>query len=137
MNDRGDVVRREDVPAYGSVGPRDPHADPVTDPHLRPPPLTEQATQPVARRPATRGRTGRTVLSGLYVGLVFAALMLIFLLVFVLQNLQPVRIAFLGLSGELPLGVALLLSAVAGVLLVAIPGTGRILQLRRAARRDR
>jgi uncharacterized integral membrane protein len=35
----------------------------------------------------------------------------------------------------LPSGVALLLAAIAGVLLGAIPGSLRILQLRRAARR--
>jgi uncharacterized integral membrane protein len=35
-----------------------------------------------------------------------------------------------------PTGVALLFAAIAGLLLVAIPGTARILQLRRAAVRD-
>ena len=52
-----------------------------------------------------------------------------------LQNDAPVIINFLWLSGQLPSGVALLLAAIAGVLLVAIPGSGRIVQLRRAARR--
>jgi hypothetical protein len=36
-----------------------------------------------------------------------------------------------------PLGVALLLAAVFGVLLVVIPGTARIMQLRRTARHRR
>jgi len=35
-----------------------------------------------------------------------------------------------GAHGHLPLGAALLLAAVLGALLVIIPGTGRILQLR-------
>src|SRR5258708_6263048 len=38
---------------------------------------------------------------------------------------------------HLPLGVALLLAAVLGVLLVVIPGSGRIIQLRIVARRHR
>ena len=33
------------------------------------------------------------------------------------------------------MGIALLLAAIGGVLIVAIPGTGRIIQLRRLARR--
>jgi lipopolysaccharide assembly protein A len=46
-----------------------------------------------------------------------------------------VDIAYFGAHGHLPLGVALLLAAVAGALLVLIPGTVRIVQLRKAARR--
>jgi hypothetical protein len=55
--------------------------------------------------------------------------------VFILQNGAPVQISFFALEGTLPVGVALLLAAIAGILLVAIPGSVRILQLRRAARR--
>jgi uncharacterized integral membrane protein len=71
----------------------------------------------------------------LWVGVLLSAVVLIFLLIFILQNNVPVRINFLGTSGTLPTGVALLFAAVAGLLLGAIPGTMRILQLRRAARR--
>jgi uncharacterized integral membrane protein len=67
--------------------------------------------------------------------MVLSALVLLVLLVFILQNSEPVRINFLAASGTLPTGVALLLAAIAGLLLVAIPGGLRILQLRRAARR--
>jgi uncharacterized integral membrane protein len=142
-----------DVPAYGRVGPADPHSDPATHPSLRPADIdgpatdpglpavqaapeaptvpTAQPTQPVQPEPVVqRSRTG-----GLVAGLVLSAIVLIFLLVFILQNLDPVRITFLGFSGSLPVGVALLLAAVAGLLLVAIPGGVRMLQLRRAARR--
>ena len=63
-------------------------------------------------------------------------LVLLFLLVFILQNGDPVQISFFALEGVLPTGVALLLAAIAGILLVAIPGSVRILQLRRAARRQ-
>jgi uncharacterized integral membrane protein len=71
----------------------------------------------------------------LWTGLILSALVLLVLLIFILQNSTPVQISFLGVSGTLPVGVALLLAAIAGLLLVAIPGGLRILQLRRAARR--
>jgi uncharacterized integral membrane protein len=75
----------------------------------------------------------RTRASALWVSAVVSALLLLVLLVFILQNLQRVKISFLAWHGHLPLAVALLLAAVLGVLLVAIPGSGRILQLRRAS----
>ncbi|GAA2855856.1 lipopolysaccharide assembly protein LapA domain-containing protein [Pseudonocardia halophobica] len=80
---------------------------------------------------------GHTRTGGMWVGLILSAVVLLFLLIFILQNLDPVRIYFLGAAGTLPTGVALLLAAIAGVLLVAIPGTARIVQLRRAARKGR
>lgn len=148
------------VPGYGRVGPADPHADPVTHPGMRRPhrgeldgPATDPALVPVSGSPVpepapsgsgesatvrtarpepviTRTRTG-----GLWTGLILSAIVLIFLLVFILENLNPVTVYFLGFAGSLPIGVALLLAAVGGLLLVAIPGGLRILQLRRVARR--
>ena len=54
---------------------------------------------------------------------------------FILQNGQRAQVSFLGAHGHLPMGVALLLAAVFGVLLVALPGTTRIIQLRMLGRR--
>lgn len=129
-------------PAYGSVGPADPHADPATQPTMRPVvgegPTVPTPSEPTARagwpeepEPVPRSRSGV-----LWAGLVLSALVLLVLLIFILQNSAPVQINFLGASGTLPTGVALLLAAIAGLLLVAIPGGLRILQLRRAAQRD-
>jgi uncharacterized integral membrane protein len=64
-----------------------------------------------------------------------AAVILILLLTFILQNNVPVQITFFGAHGRLTVGVALLLAAAGGVVLVAIPGYGRIIQLRRAVKR--
>ena len=66
-----------------------------------------------------------------------AAVVLLLLLVFILENGQRADIGYFGAHGHLPLGIALLLAAVAGALLVIIPGTARIMQLRRTARRHR
>ena len=147
MSDDAGRGRLGRPPAHGSAGPVDPTADPVTDPGMRlPVPVGEGSTQPVpapstpgsatpgsgtpSTAPVRRSRSG-----GLWVGLILSALVLLFLLVFILQNGAPVQISFFALEGTLPVGVALLLAAIAGILLVAIPGTVRILQLRRAARR--
>ncbi|MEV6495658.1 lipopolysaccharide assembly protein LapA domain-containing protein [Actinoplanes sp. NPDC051633] len=80
--------------------------------------------------PVPRSRTG-----GLWVAAVAFAAVLLLLLIFVLQNGQRADVSFLGIHGKLPLGVALLLAAVFGVLLVALPGTARIVQLRLLGRR--
>jgi uncharacterized integral membrane protein len=79
----------------------------------------------------------RTRIGGLWVAAASFAVVLLMLLIFILQNSQLVAISYLGGHGHLPLGVALLLAAVFGVLLVVIPGTGRIIQLRLTARRHR
>jgi uncharacterized integral membrane protein len=126
-------------PAYGSVGPADPHADPATQPSMRPV-VAEGPTVPTPSEPTARAGwpaepVARTRSGVLWTGLILSALVLLVLLIFILQNSTPVQINFLGASGTLPTGVALLLAAIAGLLLVAIPGGLRILQLRRAARR--
>jgi uncharacterized integral membrane protein len=77
----------------------------------------------------------RTRLGGLWIVLSLGAAVLILLLVFVLQNDQRVEIHIYGGHWTAPLGVALLMAAALGVLLVVVPGGGRILQLKRAARR--
>ena len=82
-------------------------------------------------------RVKRTRTGGVWVAAALFALILLLLLIFILENGQRVAISYLGAHGHLPLGVALLLAAVIGVLLVVIPGTGRIIQLRVVARRHR
>jgi uncharacterized integral membrane protein len=145
-----------EVPAYGRVGPADPHADPATHPGLRPadvdgpatdpgipavrvgppePPTVPTAQPPQSPPPQPEPALGHSRSGGLWTGLILSAIVLIFLLVFILQNQISVTIRFLGFAGSVPVGVALLLAAIAGLLLVAIPGGVRIMQLRRAARR--
>ena len=64
-------------------------------------------------------------------------MVLILLLVFIIENTQSVKIAYFGAGFHLPLGVALLLAAIGGALLVGIVGTARIWQLRRRVRNPR
>jgi uncharacterized integral membrane protein len=101
------------------------------DPAATPPDLSHsEAAQPA--RGVKRTRAG-----GMWVAAAFFALILLLLLIFILQNTQQVSISYFGAHGRSALGVALLLAAVLGVLLVAIPASWRIIQLRRAARKQR
>ena len=82
-------------------------------------------------------RIKRTRTGGIWVAVGFFAVILLLLLIFILQNNTDVSVSYLGMHGHLPLGVALLLAAVCGVLLVVLAGTARIAQLRTTARRHR
>ncbi len=77
-----------------------------------------------------------TRVSGLWVGLVIAAILAVFLLIFIAQNSEDVAIKFLSWEGNVPLAVAMLAGAVVAVLIVAVPGSLRIAQLRRALRKN-
>ena len=79
--------------------------------------------------------TARSRVGEIWVAAVLFALVLLLLLIFLLQNGQRADVSFLGAHGQLPMGVALLLAAVFGILLVALPGTARIVQLRMLSRR--
>jgi uncharacterized integral membrane protein len=131
------------------TSPRD--AGQPAQPAAGPPAAPDAPAQPGAPArpgaPAQEGRPAqrvpaqhvvrRTRIGGLWVGLAFSAVVLLLLLVFILENGQRANVGYFGAHGHLPLGVALLLAAVAGALLVIIPGTGRIVQLRMTARRHR
>jgi uncharacterized integral membrane protein len=66
-----------------------------------------------------------------------ALLLLVMLIVFILQNPTKVEVHYLGLSGTLALGMALLIAAVGGGVVVAIAGAARVTQLRMNARRTK
>jgi uncharacterized integral membrane protein len=73
---------------------------------------------------------------GVLVGMIVAAIVFVLLLIFILQNTANVTIHFFGITGRLPIAVALLLAAICGLLLVAIPGAVRIAQLRKSVKRS-
>jgi lipopolysaccharide assembly protein A len=97
--------------------------------------LSGGSGQPEGRGTGAQGRVPRSRMGGAWVALVVAAFVFLLLLIFILQNGQRAQVSFLGAHGHLPMGVALLLAAVFGVLLVALPGTARIIQLRMLGRR--
>lgn len=72
--------------------------------------------------------------SGFWASVVVGLLVLLILIVFILENGQRASVSFFGAHGHLPQGVALLLAAVIGGLIVVLAGMARILQLRNRAR---
>ncbi|MCW2673950.1 MAG: hypothetical protein JWP14_2539 [Frankiales bacterium] len=62
---------------------------------------------------------------------------LLLIVIFLLENSERVQVSYFGTTGHVPLAAAMLLSAVAGAMLVATAGAARILQLTRIARRER
>ena len=107
---------------------------PQHQPHAAPPATSRDSASPPWPTPG-RPMVKRSRMGGLWVAAVLFAFVLLLLLIFVLQNGQRAEVSFLGAHGHLPVGVALLLAAVFGILLVALPGTARIVQLRMLQRR--
>ncbi len=110
----------------------------TTEPQATPTPAAVPApTGPQHAAPLPEHKIKRTRISGVWVTVGFFAIVLLLLLIFILQNGAEVHISYLGAHGRLPLGVALLLSAVCGVLLAILAGMARISRLRARARRHR
>jgi uncharacterized integral membrane protein len=107
-------------------------------PDLDPAPSERTTTERSTPAPGfdARGRVRATKVTGVWVGLIGTALFLILLVIFVAQNSRRVSLHFFGWHGQFSLALTILLSAVIGLLLVAIPGTVRIVQLRRALRQN-
>lgn len=135
------------------TGPPPPASTPAPPASIPPggPPaqVPPNAGEPDVARPATptaptgppagfdsKGRVRRTRISGVWIGLVAAGLILILLIIFIAQNLNDAPIHFLWLSGQVSVGLALLVGGVCGLLIAAVPASIRIWQLRKALRKN-
>ena len=107
-----------------------PQLDAPPEPDSTPPP------QPGSQQPPPH-KIKHTRISGLWVAVGIFALVLLFLLIFILQNSRGVDISYLGAHGHKPHGVALLLAAVCGALLAILAAAARMAQLRATARKHR
>lgn len=103
-----------------------------------PPPLGELPEVPADTQPAPRPESAVkfTRAAALWSSLIIGFLILILLLVFIMQNTDSTTVNFFAWQASLPVGVAILLSAVGGGLLAVAVGTARIVQLRRAAKKN-
>lgn len=72
-----------------------------------------------------------TAVGSTWVALIVGAIILILLLVFIMQNGDSVTLQMFAWEWNFPIGVGMLISAVAGALIAASVGTVRIMQLRR------
>jgi uncharacterized integral membrane protein len=124
------------TPPAGYPPPENP-SPPVADAGTGAPTTEAQVRPQPAERPGldARGKVRRTRISGVWVGLVAAGLILILLIIFIAQNLNDAPIHFLGLSGQVSIGLALLLAGVCGLLIAAVPASVRIWQLRKALKK--
>lgn len=101
---------------------------------------SEPVTQTAERSTAPHGDEmvlPRTRTSSTFVMAAVGLLLALLMLIFVLQNETRQELEFLWFDFTLPAGVALLLAAVGGGLIVASLALGRVLQARLAARRHR
>jgi uncharacterized integral membrane protein len=94
--------------------------------------LRDEADRRDAKDPLRGSRT-----SGLWSAVVALGVVLLLLIIFIAQNTRTTMVSFLAWEGEVPVAVALLIAAVAGLFLAALAGALRILQLRRRVRRER
>ncbi|GAA1721738.1 LapA family protein [Brachybacterium phenoliresistens] len=115
-----DSASIESTPAdtAGPAAPR-PEAAPRQEPAPRPRPELP---------PEDDARPGGLSV-GLWISLILGAIVLILLLIFVIQNNVPAGFEYFGAQFSLPLGVAMLLAAIAGALVMALVGSVRIMQL--------
>jgi uncharacterized integral membrane protein len=118
------------TPAYGPAGSPAPA---MGDPGTAPISTTDAGTMAGPATGVSRPRHSRT--GAAWVAVVIAAIVLIFFLIFILQNSEPVQVQYLGWQGTLSLGVAMMFAALAGALTVGLLGTVRIMQLRTRAKR--
>ncbi|MHB1929337.1 MAG: LapA family protein [Acidimicrobiales bacterium] len=79
----------------------------------------------------------RTRTGSVYVASIAGIVLLALVITFILQNLHNASVTFLAWSFRLPEGVVVLLSALAGAVVLVSTSLARILQLRVAARRHR
>jgi putative membrane protein len=117
--------------------PASPPAGPALGPVAAAPPLPSEVprrppgSSPAPQKQPRSSRTGRV-----WVAVCAAALLAVALIVFMLQNTHTVEVNFLGMTGSTSLALMLLIAAVGAVLLTLIVGSVRIVQLRRAVRRQ-
>ncbi|WP_144835978.1 LapA family protein [Kocuria rosea] len=122
-----------------SSDPSQPDPTPGDEPRIpapdasaadRPAPGREPAVRPqTATDPALDGHQKQGVSGAAWTALILGLLILILLLVFILQNNVPADFNYLGWQFSLPLGVAMLLAAVAGALIMGLVGSVRLFKL--------
>ena len=106
------------------------------------PPPTEHGsavTQPAEVAEAQRqlAKTPHSRAGAAWVGICVAALVLIALIIFMMQNRQPVLVTFLWMQGTVPLAIALLIAGIGVGIVALVIGTIRISQLRRRLSQER
>jgi uncharacterized integral membrane protein len=122
------------VPPESKLEPLPPHSfqpEPLPSESPGEPPAVK--TKPVVP-PNEASKFTRA--GALWSALALGFLVLVLLLVFIMQNGDPTTVHLFGWAWSLPTGIAVLLAAIAGGLVTFLVGTARIIQLRRAAKKN-
>ena len=125
---------------HGAGVPRSSHRDPApgTTAPREPAPGTTAPRSAAARDSRTSASTSSPVVDevsiggmhiGLWIALILGAIVLVLLLIFIIQNNVTTQFQYFGAQFQLPLGVAMLLAAVAGALVMALVGSVRMIQM--------
>lgn len=128
------VGRAPQPPAPEAPAPAEPARS------SQPVPPAQQPTRPAASTtpdpgPEVETRAGRT--AGVWIALILGAIVLVALLIFVIQNNVSAQFQYFGAEFSLPLGVAMLLAAIAGALVMALVGSVRMIQMSLTIRKQR
>jgi uncharacterized integral membrane protein len=113
----------------------------MTDPQHAPDPDASEPVPPTETPIGNAPRAGqsigdrRTRTSTVWTAVVVLVVSLVLVLVFILENLRSVAVSFLIFHGKAPLGVALLVAATLGGVVVVAAGAARVVQLRRVRHR--
>ncbi len=117
----------------------DPQVPPPEPPPVEKPPVDKpvapRSAEEVAR-PLPSSAVQFTRTAAAWWALIVGSLVLILLLVFITQNLDSTTIHFLGWHWNAPVGVAFLVAAICGSLITVATGAARMVQLRRAAKKN-
>ena len=115
-----------------------PPRDLAAGKHPGPPPARPAHGRLSKNRIASRNGNADVTRAGMiWVAVSTGLVVLVLLIIFILQNQDRVSVKYFGAVGDLSLGMALFIAAVAGGILVAISGAARVLQLRNQRRHQR
>ena len=116
----------------------EPDAAAVDTTETAPAPKSEADQEKLRRQlKAQDKKVSSSIATGAWAAVIVGAIALIVLLVFIVQNQQPVQLVFFNLSWEFPIGVGMLLAAILGALLMACIALIRMFQLRFQVSRQR
>ncbi len=114
---------------------RPPASETLRNPPVTPkhdPAPTSTASDPQTTSPVPSRRTSGS--GAAWLALIIGAVVLVFMLIFILQNNAPAQFTLLAWSFSTPMGVAMLFAALAGALVAVMVGTVRMVVLRRNVR---
>lgn len=98
--------------------------------------LSKKERKQIEQREREAGKVKGSFAASTWAALIVGFLLLILLIIFILQNQQTAELNFFAWSVEWPAGVAFLIFAIAGALIMALVGGWRMFELRRQVRKQ-